>query len=248
MADRPIFMILVILIVNFATSLHGKHVIVKRDLIEDDGVDLSSDLLGERRFPVKRDVFSQTYAVSPGKVVDEEADDNSDPDGAEEGSGDVSGSGYQREIVSEAAEDVDENVGNEDQSENSPDEAETTETENARFAANDKVEAIPSSIDKTETKRQFIARPHSRFYSHPGYVYLKAPPIRQKTIVTTRIPRPPIMMSYKQFLRRLAHERYNGRYHAPYHMDDVDDDDYVDRDHEEGEICVVSSLLHYLHL
>ena len=248
MADRPIFIILVVLVVNFVTSLHGKHVIVKRDIIEDDGVDLSSDLLGERRFPVKRDVFSQTYAVSPGKVVDEEADDNSDPDGAEESSGDVSGSGYQREIVTEAAEDVDESVDNEEQSEKSSDEAETTETESARFAANDKAEAMPSSIDKAETKRQFIAHPHSRFYSHPGYVYLKAPPIRQKTIVTTRIPRPPIMMSYKQFLRRLAHERYNGRYHAPYRMDDVDDDDYVDRDHEEGEIFAVPSLLQYFYL
>ena len=244
MADRPTFALLGFLVINFVISLHGKHVIVKRDLIEeDDVVDLSSDLLAERRFPEKRDLFSQssqTYAVSPGKVVDEEADDSSDPDGSEESSGDVSGSGYQRETVAEGASDIDGNTEDDEQSENTSDEAETNEPESASFTK-EKVEAMPSSADKTETKRQFIAHPHSRFYSHPGYVYLKAPPIRQKTIVTTRIPRPPIMMSYKQFLHRLARERYHDGYHSPYHMDDVDDDDYPER--EEGKI--ITYLLYH---
>ena len=249
MADRPMFTLLGLLFLNLVLSLHSKHVIVKRELLDDDDVaqvDLSSDLLAERRFMEKRDLFAQspeTHAVSPGKVVDEEADDNSDPDGADDSSGDVSGSGYQREIVS----DIDGNTENGEQSEKSSGEAETNEPETAKFV-NEKAEAMPSPADKTETKRQFIAHPRSHYYSHPGYVYLKAPPIRQKTIVTTRIPRPPIMMSYKQFLRRLAHERYRDGYHSPYHMDDGDDDDYTDHEHDEGEIVYSYHDLIYLHV
>ena len=242
MADRPIFTLLGLLVLNLVLSLHCKHVIVKRELLEDDdvaNVDLSSDLLGERRFPEKRDLFAQspeTYAVSPGKIVDEEADDNSDPDGADDSSGDVSGSGYQREAVP----DIDGNTEKEEQSEKSLGEVDTHEPGSAEFVK-EKADIVPSPADKTETKRQFIARPRSHYYSHPGYVYLKAPPIRQKTIVTTRIPRPPIMMSYKQFLRRLTHERYRDGYHSPYHADDGDDDDYADREHDEGEIFIIFS-------
>ena len=243
MADRPIFTLLGFLVLNFIISLHGKHVIVKRELVEDDDiarVDLSADLLEERRFPEKRDLFwqsTETHVVSPGKIVDEEADDNSDPDGAEESSGDVSGSGYQRENVSEQGADADGNSEDEEESEKSIDDAETKESEDAKFAE-EKAGAIPDTVGKSETKRQFIAHPRSHYYSHPGYVYLKAPPIRQKTIVTTRIPRPPIMMSYKQFLHRLARERFHDGYHSPYHVDDGDDDEYAEHEHEEGK-CVL---------
>lgn len=236
MADRPIYVLLGLLVTSFIFSSYGKHVIVKRDLIEEDEiarVDLSSDLLEERRFPEKRDLFSQsseTHVVSPGKIVDEEADDNSDPDGTDDSSGDVSGSGYQREIVA----DVDGNSEENDEESDKPSENdESNEADNAKFAE----QTVPKpeeALQKAETKRQFIAHPHSHYYSHPGYVYLKAPPIRQKTIVTTRIPRPPIMMSYKQFLHRLSRERYHDGYHSPYHNEDVDDDDYADHEHEEG--------------
>lgn len=49
-------------------------------------------------------------------------------------------------------------------------------------------------------KRQYISRP--RFVVRNGYVYMKAPPMTQKTIVTTHIPRPPMVMPYNTFLHR----------------------------------------------
>ena len=253
MAVRPSYLLLGVLIANVLFATYAKHVIVKRDLIEDDvpvseklSLDTIEDTAAFRSQPQKRDLLSQspyTHVVSPGKIVDEEAEEDSDPDGDDEASGDVSGSGFQREIVTEAdAEDADGDSENTDQNseesnaEHSEDTVENSESSNVN-AMSESAGADPATEDNKETKRQFIAHPHSRFYSHPGYVYLKAPPIRQKTIVTTRIPRPPIMMSYKQFLRRLAHERMHG-FHAPsYHAEDSDDDDYDrEREHDEG-IC-----------
>ena len=83
------------------------------------------------------------------------------------------------------------------------------------------------------TKRQYIARPHLPFIVRDGYVYLKAPPMTQKTVVTTHIPRPPMLMSYERFLNRY----YQGRLHhnPQYLMQSEEDDDNYDRDHEEGE-------------
>ena len=253
MAVRPSYLLLGVLIANLLIATYAKHVIVKRDLIEDDepvsnklSLDTIEDTAALRSQPQKRDVLSQspyTHVVSPGKIVDEEAEEDSDPDGDDEASGDASGSGFQREIVTEAdAEDADGNSENTDENseesnaDDSADASKTSESSNAN-AASETAGADPATEANKETKRQFIAHPHSRFYSHPGYVYLKAPPIRQKTIVTTRIPRPPIMMSYKQFLRRLAHERMHGFRAPSYHAEDSDDDDY-DHEHERDEgIC-----------
>jgi len=47
-------------------------------------------------------------------------------------------------------------------------------------------------------KRQYISRP--KFVVRNGYVYMKAPPLTQKTIVTTHIPRPPMVMPYSRFM------------------------------------------------
>ena len=47
-------------------------------------------------------------------------------------------------------------------------------------------------------KRQYISRP--KFVVRNGYVYMKAPPMTQKTIVTTHIPRPPMVMPYSRFM------------------------------------------------
>lgn len=248
MADRPTVMLVGLIVIGYFALSQGKHVIVKRDLIEDDDVaivDLSSDLLEERRFPEKRDLYSissETHVVSPGKIVDEEADDNSDPDGTDESSGDVSGSGYQREIVSKQGNDVDGDADNNEEESEKPSENDENSESNDAKLVDAAVPSVESPALQTETKRQFIAHPHSRYYSHPGYVYLKAPPIRQKTIVTTRIPRPPIMMSYKQFLHRLSHERLHDGYRAPYRTDDGDDDEYADHEREEGRFS--KFLLH----
>lgn len=57
-------------------------------------------------------------------------------------------------------------------------------------------------------KRQFIARP--RFIVRNGYVYMKAPPMTQKTIVTTHIPRPPMMLPYNTFMHRYRTGLLNG--------------------------------------
>ena len=55
------------------------------------------------------------------------------------------------------------------------------------------------------TKRQYVPlRPRPRFVVRNGYVYMKAPPMTQKTIVTTHIPRPPMVMPYNSFMNRYA--------------------------------------------
>lgn len=51
-----------------------------------------------------------------------------------------------------------------------------------------------------ERKRQFIMHPlHS--FSHP-YMFMRPPPMTQRTIVTTRIPRPPMAIPYNPFFAR----------------------------------------------
>ena len=230
MAVRPYTVFFAILFLNVILTSLGKHVIVKRELIPDDELDSDETLLANtiNKRLEKRNVLldaSQTRVVSPGKIIDEEAENNGDPDGNDDGSSDVSGSGYQRDNVDDGSAET--------QSDSK--ESETEESEKSDAVENSESDAVApeaAADGARETKRQFIAHPHSRYYSHPGYVYLKAPPIRQKTIVTTRIPRPPIMMSYRQFLNRLARQRAHGGYHSHYHLDDMDDDDYAEHEHE----------------
>ena len=63
-----------------------------------------------------------------------------------------------------------------------------------------KIPEPPSASATNKIKRQYISRP--RFVIRDGYVYMKAPPMTQKTIVTTHIPRPPMVMPYNTFLHR----------------------------------------------
>ena len=65
-----------------------------------------------------------------------------------------------------------------------------------------KIPEPPASATTTsnKNKRQYISRP--RFVIRDGYVYMKAPPMTQKTIVTTHIPRPPMVMPYNTFMHR----------------------------------------------
>lgn len=58
-----------------------------------------------------------------------------------------------------------------------------------------KKNSIPVEVPN---KRQYISRP--KFVVRNGYVYMKAPPLTQKTIVTTHIPRPPMVMPYDRFI------------------------------------------------
>lgn len=63
-----------------------------------------------------------------------------------------------------------------------------------------KIPEPPATTTSNKTKRQYISRP--RFVIRDGYVYMKAPPMTQKTIVTTHIPRPPMVMPYNTFMHR----------------------------------------------
>lgn len=73
-------------------------------------------------------------------------------------------------------------------------------TYDAFVSKRDKIPKPPRGAANTNDKRQYISRP--RFVIRNGYVYMKAPPMTQKTIVTTHIPRPPMVMPYNTFMRR----------------------------------------------
>ena len=64
-----------------------------------------------------------------------------------------------------------------------------------------------------DRKRQFIMHPMHSF-AHP-YMFMRPPPMTQRTIVTTRIPRPPMPIPYNPFLTRRF---YGGMHHhvSPY--------------------------------
>ena len=59
-----------------------------------------------------------------------------------------------------------------------------------------------------ERKRQFIMHPLHQL-SHP-YMLMRPPPMTQRTIVTTRIPRPPMAIPYNPFFPRSF---YGGMHH-----------------------------------
>lgn len=58
----------------------------------------------------------------------------------------------------------------------------------------------PVKGSNKERKRQFIMRPPHAF-PHP-YMFMRPPPMTQRTIVTTRIPRPPMAIPYNPFFSR----------------------------------------------
>ena len=69
-----------------------------------------------------------------------------------------------------------------------------------------------------ERKRQFIIHPALHALSHP-YMFMRPPPMTQRTIVTTRIPRPPMAIPYNGLLSRGL---YGGMHHyvSPFSMFD----------------------------
>lgn len=58
----------------------------------------------------------------------------------------------------------------------------------------------PLKDGNKERKRQFIMHPPHSF-AHP-YMFMRPPPMTQRTIVTTRIPRPPMAIPYNPFFSR----------------------------------------------
>lgn len=98
---------------------------------------------------------------------------------------------------------------------------------------------VPSELKPVSNKRQFISRP--RFVIRDGYVYMKAPPMTQKTIVTTHIPRPPMVMPYNTFLHRYrggytpfgGMAGHRGGHRMLYPSQQYSDDGYDVDDHNE---------------
>lgn len=121
---------------------------------------------------------------------------------------------------------------------------------------------VPSTDKKSAgNKRQYIARP--RFVIRDGYVYMKAPPMTQKTIVTTHIPRPPMVMPYNTFLHRYRNDYgrlggagfgmgmggHHGHGRLMYPSQQFSDDGYdtTDDHAEECEHLVFVEIRMYLH-
>lgn len=85
-----------------------------------------------------------------------------------------------------------------------------------------------------ERKRQFIMRPLHAL-THP-YMFMRPPPMTQRTIVTTRIPRPPMAIPFNPYFPRsyfggLHHHGSPFSYFDPMKM-------YSDEDEEEEGKCV----------
>ena len=100
-------------------------------------------------------------------------------------------------------------------------------------------------IPKKHHKRQYISRP--KFVVRNGYVYMKAPPLTQKTIVTTHIPRPPMVIPYNRFMRnyRRGGDRGYGigrrsRYMIPERFNmETAEDNYDDDRTEESKFYLI---------
>ena len=63
-----------------------------------------------------------------------------------------------------------------------------------------------------ERKRQYIMHPFHTALPHP-YMLMRPPPMTQRTIVTTRIPRPPMPIPYNEFFSRGL---YGGMHHRAF--------------------------------
>ena len=90
-----------------------------------------------------------------------------------------------------------------------------------------------------ENKRQFIMRPSHQF-SHP-LMFMRPPPMTQRTIVTTRIPRPPLAIPYNPYFPRSYFGMH--RMHRPYPYYDPSMARYYgdDEEEEEGKLYNVCS-------
>ena len=72
---------------------------------------------------------------------------------------------------------------------------------------------FPSALNskgRKEQKRQYIMRPQISLAGNPlrPYMVIRPPPMTQKTIVTTHIPRPPMTLPYNPYL--LMHPFFGG--------------------------------------
>lgn len=95
----------------------------------------------------------------------------------------------------------------------------------------------PLKDGNRESKRQFIMRPPHAF-GHP-YMFMRPPPMTQRTIVTTRIPRPPMAIPYNPFFPRGL---YGGMHHShsPYY--DAMAQMYGEEDEEDEGKFIAFSL------
>lgn len=76
-----------------------------------------------------------------------------------------------------------------------------------------KIPSFPSLLNfknLQEQKRQYIMRPQVSIAGNPmrPYMVIRPPPMTQKTIVTTHIPRPPVTLPYNPYL--LMHPFFRG--------------------------------------
>lgn len=85
----------------------------------------------------------------------------------------------------------------------------------------------PLKDENRERKRQFIMRP-SHAFGH-SYMFMRPPPMTQRTIVTTRIPRPPMPIPYNPFFGRGffggMHHLHNSFYDAMAQMYGEEDEE-----------------------
>lgn len=70
----------------------------------------------------------------------------------------------------------------------------------------------PLKDDNKERKRQYIMHP-PHVFNHP-YMFMRPPPMTQRTIVTTRIPRPPMAIPFNPFFSRSF---LGGMHHHPHY-------------------------------
>lgn len=91
----------------------------------------------------------------------------------------------------------------------------------------------PSLVKESnkERKRQFIMHPPHAF-GHP-LMFMRPPPMTQRTIVTTRIPRPPMAIPYNPFFSRSF---LGGMHHAhfPFYGDPMAQMYGEEEEDEEG--------------
>ena len=83
-----------------------------------------------------------------------------------------------------------------------------------------------------ERKRQFIMHPAHAF-GHP-LMFMRPPPMTQRTIVTTRIPRPPMAIPYNPFFSR---GYFGGMHHShfPFYGDPMTQMYSEEDEDEEGK-------------
>lgn len=101
---------------------------------------------------------------------------------------------------------------------------------------------------KKEQKRQFILRPphlpmFEPFQKSP-FMMMRPPPLTQKTVVTTHIPRPPIAIPYNSLMNHFLHPFMNEQpgMHSPFQMlENPNMMKQYEEDEDEGKKLILSS-------